>query len=86
MLVLTRKLGEVITIGEEVRITVVNIEGNQVKIGIDAPKHVKVHRAEIFERIRQENIEAARPSDLQVAELAHALDAGLKGVQHDAPK
>ncbi len=86
MLVLTRKLGEVITIGEEVRITVVNIEGNQVKIGIDAPKHVKVHRAEIFERIRQENIEAARPASIRVADLAHALDDGHRGVHHDAPK
>ncbi len=86
MLVLTRKLGEVITIGEDVRITVVNIEGNQVKIGIDAPKNVKVHRAEIFERIKQENIEAARPGELRVAELAHALDGSLKGIHHDSPK
>lgn len=86
MLVLTRKLGEVITIGDEVRVTVVGIEGSQVKIGIDAPKQVKVHRAEIFERIRQENIEATHPDKEYAADIAHAFHHQHKSVPHDTVK
>ncbi len=79
MLVLTRKLGEVITIGDEIRITVVSIEGNQVKLGIDAPKSVKVHRAEIYERIKQENIEAARTTKENLLDLARVMQQRGKG-------
>lgn len=55
MLILTRKLGESITIGEEIKITVLECQGKQVKLGIIAPRHVKVHREEIFEKIQEEN-------------------------------
>ncbi len=81
MLVLTRKLGEVITIGDDVRITVVSIEGNQVKIGIDAPKTVKVHRAEIYERIKQENIEATHATKDGLMDLARVLHQKGKGAE-----
>ncbi|MBW7899020.1 MAG: carbon storage regulator [Candidatus Brocadia sp. BROELEC01] len=70
MLVLTRKLGESITIGDEVKITIVDCQGKQVKVGIVAPKHVKVHREEIFEKIQQENIKAAKVSKRALAEVA----------------
>ncbi len=54
MLLLTRKLGENIRIGDDVKITIVEVKGNHVKLGIDAPASVKVHREEIYERIQQE--------------------------------
>ena len=54
MLILTRKVGESLMIGDEVTITVLGVKGNQVRIGVDAPKDVSVHREEIYERIQQE--------------------------------
>ena len=51
MLILTRRVGEVLMIGDEVAVTVLSIKGNQVRIGVRAPKHVTVHREEIYERI-----------------------------------
>lgn len=60
MLVLTRKPGETITIGDDVKIFVQEIRGNQVKIGIKAPPNVAVHREEIYLRIQEENIEASK--------------------------
>ena len=55
MLLLTRKLGENIRIGDDVKITIVEVKGNHVKLGIEAPPSVKVHREEIYERIQEEN-------------------------------
>lgn len=57
MLILTRRVGETIMIGEEVTITVLGVKGNQVRIGINAPKDVAVHREEIYERIKAEQNE-----------------------------
>jgi carbon storage regulator len=55
MLVLTRRIGETLVIGDdEMRITVLGVKGNQVRIGVTAPKDVSVHRLEIYERIQQE--------------------------------
>ncbi len=54
MLILTRRVGETIVIGDDVIITVLGIKGNQVRIGINAPKTVSVHREEIYQRIQQE--------------------------------
>ena len=54
MLILTRRVGEAVVIGEEVTVTVLGVKGNQVRIGINAPKTVSVHREEIFERIKNE--------------------------------
>ena len=55
MLVLTRKLGENISIGDNITIKVISIKGKQVKLGIDAPKSLQVHRGEIYELIKEEN-------------------------------
>ena len=52
MLILTRRVGESVVIGEDVTVTVLGVKGNQVRIGINAPKTVAVHREEIFERIK----------------------------------
>lgn len=55
MLILTRKVGETVIIGEEVTVTVLGLKGNQVRLGINAPKNISVHREEIFVRIKGEN-------------------------------
>lgn len=59
MLVLNRKEGQSIRIGDDIRITVVEVDGGQVKIGIDAPKQVGIHRQEVYASIQEENAEAA---------------------------
>ena len=53
MLILTRKVGESVLIGEDISITVLSVRGNQVKLGVQAPKEVSVHREEIYQRIKQ---------------------------------
>ena len=54
MLILTRRVGETLMIGDEVTVTVLGVKGNQVRIGVNAPKDVSVHREEIYERIKKE--------------------------------
>jgi carbon storage regulator len=55
MLVLTRRIGETIVIDDDIRVTMLGVQGNQVRIGIDAPKEVEVHREEIWDKIQKEN-------------------------------
>ena len=63
MLILSRKKGEAIKIGDDIEIKVVSISGDQVKIGIDAPKHIEVYRQELYEQIQLENKQAANTPD-----------------------
>jgi carbon storage regulator len=63
MLILTRRIGETLRIGEDVSVIVLEIHGNQVRLGITAPRSVTVHREEVFERIAQEERVAAPPKE-----------------------
>jgi len=56
MLILTRRVGETLMIGDDVTVTVLGVKGNQVRIGVNAPKDVSVHREEIYERIKKEQL------------------------------
>ena len=62
MLILTRRVGETLMIGDNVSVTVLRVKGNQVRLGVNAPKDVSVHREEIFERIKQESDESEKDS------------------------
>ena len=73
MLVLSRKKDEVIVIGDDIEITVVDVRGDQVKIGVSAPRSVSIHRKEIYEAIRQENLAAAKSSMIGMVGLAGVL-------------
>ena len=64
MLILTRRVGETVVIGEDISVTVLGVKGNQIRLGINAPKDVDVHRQEIFDRIKSERGDgAAGPTD-----------------------
>lgn len=54
MLILTRRVGEVVVIGDDIRITIVGVSGRQVRLGVHAPKDVSVHREEVYERVKRE--------------------------------
>ncbi len=78
MLVLTRKTGEGIIIGDDIKITIVELKSGGVRIGIDAPRDIKVHRQEVFDRIKQENKEATQWDIADLNELSSLLDVGRK--------
>lgn len=73
MLVLTRKAGEGILVGDDIRITVVEIKGGGVRIGIEAPPEKKIYRQEVYDRIRAENKEAVQWSFVDLSALAESL-------------
>lgn len=71
MLILTRRVGEKVIIAEDVTVTVLAIKGNQIRIGIDAPRDVQIHREEIYERIRKEK-ESLKASGVSAKLIARA--------------
>ncbi|MFD2870622.1 carbon storage regulator CsrA [Kurthia populi] len=66
MLVLTRKPGETLMLGEDIQVKIVSVDGDQVKIGIEAPRAMKIYRREVYEAIQQENEAALEACDLRV--------------------
>lgn len=70
MLVLTRKVGESINIGNNIKVTIINMDGGQVRLGIEAPRDVIVHREEIYIKILEENRQAAKTSTLDLKTIA----------------
>ena len=73
MLVLSRRAGESIVLGDDVTVTILEVRGDVVRVGIDAPRSLKVHRAELLVQLEASNREAASPSEDAVASLAEAL-------------
>ncbi|MDP1539030.1 MAG: carbon storage regulator CsrA [Moraxellaceae bacterium] len=65
MLILTRRVGETLMVGDEVTVTVLGVKGNQVRIGVNAPKDVAVHREEIYQRIQNERGEVPAQEDAE---------------------
>ena len=74
MLALTRKVGERIVIGDNIVLTIVDIKGDSIRLGIDAPKEIKIYRGEIYDAIAAENQQSAQPVDLSRMEI-------LKGIK-----
>ena len=70
MLILTRKIGEGIILGDDIRISIMEIRGKQIRIGIEAPQNVVVLREEIYQRIQEENLRAAGVRDVDLKEIA----------------
>jgi carbon storage regulator len=78
MLILTRRVGETIVIGDDVIVTVLGIKGNQVRIGINAPKTVSVHREEIYQRIQQEKNTSAQPEETTPVTVKKKRESKIK--------
>jgi carbon storage regulator len=69
LLILTRKIGEGIILGDDIRISIMEIRGKQIRIGIEAPANVVVLREEIYQRIQEENLRAAGVRDVDLTEI-----------------
>lgn len=78
MLVLTRKLGESVTIGDNIKISVIDIKGRQVRLGIEAPPEMTIHREEIYAKIQEENQRAAMMKSVNMEKLARIFPGGGK--------
>ena len=79
MLILTRKLGESINIGEEIKISVLGINGRQVRIGIEAPMNIVVHREEIYVKIQEENRKASGTITTDIKEMVKKIKGKISG-------
>ena len=79
MLILTRKSGESVKIGDEIRIVVMAVKGRQVRLGVDAPHSVSIHREEIYNRIQKENLLAASMKSKDITSLSRLLNKAKPG-------
>ena len=73
MLVLTRKLGERLKIGHAITVTVIEIKNGQVRLGIEAPSNIAVHREEVYQRIREQNVRATSTEANRLKEVARSM-------------
>lgn len=78
MLILARKIGEAIAIGDDIKIRVLEVKGAQVKLGVDAPEDITVHREEIYLRILEENKKAALEAPADLESIVSAFTTGRK--------
>ena len=83
MLVLTRKAGESIVIGNQVRIAILEVQGRQIRLGVEAPGDMSVHRGEVYERIKQENQMASQGGE---AELRPCAGPGRQNPKAEQPR
>lgn len=79
MLVLTRKIGESVTIGDNIKVSVMDIKGRQVRLGIEAPPSMTIHREEIYAKIQEENQRAAMMKSVNMEKLARIFPSGGSG-------
>ena len=86
MLILTRKLGESITIGDDIKVSVLGIHGRQVRLGIEAPTEVVVHREEVYVRIQAENRRAQKSLKDDLLGMVGLIKDRLKGKETDPTK
>lgn len=78
MLILTRKKDQTIKIGDDIEITITAVEGEQVKIGISAPKHVEIHRKEVYETIQKENSQASNVDVSMLSQISELMQKNKK--------
>ncbi len=83
MLILTRKLGESITIGDNIKVTVLGVYGRQVRLGVDAPIDVIVHREEIYVKIQEENRKASKTLKDDIMSVVSSLKGKITGSSTD---
>jgi carbon storage regulator len=79
LLILTRKLGESITIGDDIKVSILGVRGRQIRIGIEAPSHVVVHREEIYVKIQQENRKAQKNTKGDLFGMVKAIKDKITG-------
>jgi carbon storage regulator len=82
MLILTRRVGETVMIGNDVTVTVLGVKGNQVRVGVNAPRDVAVHREEIFDRIKREEQDGGAPTARPTLRV-NGNGLAPNGVDHD---
>jgi carbon storage regulator len=75
MLVLTRKNGEAVTVGDQIRIIVLDVKGNQVRLGVEAPSDMRIYREEIYLQVQEENRRAAQWNLADLEKAVHKLDS-----------
>lgn len=85
MLVLTRKRGEQILIGDDIVITILDVKGDSIRVGVDAPRGVVIHRLEVMQAVTEANLEATRAGAGDAAALAGLLNARSRTAAEDAP-
>ncbi|RKD76518.1 MULTISPECIES: carbon storage regulator CsrA [Sinobaca] len=78
MLILTRKKDQTIKIGDDIEITITAVEGEQVKVGISAPKHVEIHRKEVYEMIQKENNQASNVDVSMLSQISELMKKNKK--------
>jgi carbon storage regulator len=82
MLVLKRKVGEVVKIGNDIELHVLAVEGDVIKLGFEAPRHIQIMRSELYDAIRAENIQAGSQKSEQSLQLLNLLTNKAKDQQH----